>query len=542
MAQQQGAMVAVTAGPQPLSECVAMLDAQPLFRAIFDHAPLAQMIGTADGTVERINPAFTSLLGYAPEEICGKSVMSITHPDDVPRSWAASRRIGLSLPRVTFQKRYLHKSGRALVALVTLSAVDIGGRRHILVQIVDLTALKQAHSEAEHAHERLQTAIEGASAGVWEIDFATGHLEWDDALRRRMGLAEDEPTPTLDAWLANVHPEDRPSVAAALRNAAMPGHGRFDHEMRMCGPGGAQRWYRGVGRVRFDAAGRAVRAIGIAIDITHAKQVQLDRERMHNALRRAERRLAAIVATTRDAVISAGLDLRITTWNGGAEGMLGYAEAEAIGLHVGEIFPADRRSRFAERVALLQTGDTLTGIESVVLRKDGARIDVEITLSPVFGEDGKVSGYSAIVRDITGRKQAERTARQFQERLEEIADTADQVFWTAEPGAGRMLYVSPSYERIWGRSCESLYANPRSFIDAIHADDREAMLAAMARSHATSAAFSHEYRIVRPDGSVRRIWDRGHAVRNAAGEVTHHVGVAVDMTDRPEAPKEGGAR
>lgn len=518
--------------PAPV-ECAHVLEREPLLRALFDHAPLAQLIGAADGTIERINPAFTSLLGYAPQEIEGRSVMEITHPDDVAKSWASSRRVGLSLPRLSFQKRYLHKNGRAISTLVTLSAVETAGRRCIIAQIVDLTAIKQAHSEARLAHERLQSAIEAAHAGAWEIDFATGHLEWDEALRRRLGLADHVSTPSLDEWIASVHEDDRPSVAAALRNATMPGHGRFDHEMRFRTPGGQFRWYRGVGRVRFDEQGRAMRASGIAIDITDAKQTQLDRERMQAALHRAERRLAAIVANSRDAIIGTTLDLRVMTWSGAAETMFGYTEAEAIGMPVANLIAEWRRPLIAGHVASLQTGKSLPALQSPCVRKDGTVLDAEINLAPVPGDDGKVSWYSGIVRDISDRKRVERRLRDQQRRLESIAQTVDQVFWTTDPKIERMLYVSPGYERIWGRSCASLYAEPKSFVEAIHPDDRAAVLAGL-QTHQAGDDFEAEYRVVRPDGSIRRVWDKGHPVRDAAGVVTHYVGVAVDITDRAQ--------
>jgi PAS domain S-box-containing protein len=513
------------------ADCVAALDRQPLFRAMFDHAPMAQAIASADGTIERINPAFTSLLGYLPEDICGKSIMDITHPDDVPKSWSSARRVGLTLPRLSFQKRYRHKSGREVSALVTLSAIELDGCRTILGQIADLTAIKQAHSDAQRAHDRLQTALEGADAGTWEIDVATGHFECDDALRRKFGLPEHEATPSIDGWLASIHPEDRASVAAALRNAVMPGHGRFDHEFRVQCLDGAERWIRCVGRVNRDERGRATRAVGIAIEITRAKQAQLDRERIQSALRRTERRLAAIVANSRDAVIGTSPDLRVMTWNAAAEVVFGYTEAEAMGMSVIHLLAPERRHRIGERVATLRAGNTLPAIESECLRKNGERFDVEITMSPVPGDDGAPAWFSAIVRDVSQRKLAERRLRDSQGRLEEIARNVDQVFWTSDPAIGRILYVSPGYERVWGRSCASLYENPRSFVDGIHPEDRAAVSALLA-SHAAGDDFECEYRVVRPDGSTRRVWDKGYPVKDIYGKVTHYLGVAVDITDR----------
>jgi PAS domain S-box-containing protein len=528
--------------PASDSRCAEVLEREPLFRAMFDNAPLPQAVATAEGIVLRINPAFTALLGYAPQDICGKPIHGITHPDDMQKSWWSNRRLAASsLPRLTYQKRYVHKNGSAVAALVTLSALELGDCRAVLGQIVDLTPLNDAQKAVQEAHERLRTALTGADAGTWEIDVETGHLEWDDALRSKFGLAEHEATPSIERWLDHVHANDRPSVLAAVRHATMSTHGRFDHEFRIRCPDGAERWYRCVGRVRRDEAGRPPRAVGIAIDSTRTKQPQLDRQRMEAAVHRAERRLAAIVTNSRDAIISASQDLRVTTWNASAEAMFGYTQDEAIGIPVLRLLAPERHDRIDERLRQLNAGETVPPTESVCLRKDGTRLEVEITLSPVPGDDGAPAWFCAIVRDITQRKATERQLRESQQRLEEIARNVDQVFWTSDPRIQRILYISPGYERIWGRSCESLYADPGSWIAAIHPDDQPAVRAALgALSNGTD--FTSDYRVVRPDGSIRRVWDRGYAKRDAAGEVTHYVGVVVDITDRQEQPNAPPAR
>lgn len=110
-----------------------------------------------------------------------------------------------------------------------------------------------------------------------------------------------------------------------------------------------------------------------------------------------------------------------------------------------------------------------------------------------------------------------------------LAERIDQVFWMSTPGVKEMLYVSPSYERIFGRSCASLYETPRSFIEAVHPDDRERVIGGF-EGHALGE-WDHEYRIVLPDGSMRWIRDRGASLRDADGELLGMCGRASDITD-----------
>jgi len=128
------------------------------------------------------------------------------------------------------------------------------------------------------------------------------------------------------------------------------------------------------------------------------------------------------------------------------------------------------------------------------------------------------------------RARAAEELRERDRRLRLITETIDEVFWMADFRMERTLYVSPGCERIWGRSAESLYLAPRSFLDAVHPDDRDEVMARL-KAIAPDEPFEHEYRIVRPDGTLRWIWNRGYPVRED-GAVQCYAGVAQDITER----------
>jgi PAS domain S-box-containing protein len=98
-------------------------------------------------------------------------------------------------------------------------------------------------------------------------------------------------------------------------------------------------------------------------------------------------------------------------------------------------------------------------------------------------------------------------------------------YWMADRTKNQMLYVSPAYETIWGRTCESLYASPKNWFEAIHPDDRERVLQAALTGHA-HGAYDDEYRIVCADGAVRWVRDRAFPMRDAGGRVIRIAGVA----------------
>jgi PAS domain S-box-containing protein len=140
-------------------------------------------------------------------------------------------------------------------------------------------------------------------------------------------------------------------------------------------------------------------------------------------------------------------------------------------------------------------------------------------------------------RDASERKRAEEALRESEERFRQMAETIDEVFWLADADSTRILYVSPAYEVIWGRSRASLYAEPRSWLGAVHPEDRERVLLAFERQVQTGE-FHEEYRIVRPDGTVRWVLDRAFPVRDEAGRPYRTAGISKDVTERRRAEAE----
>lgn len=132
--------------------------------------------------------------------------------------------------------------------------------------------------------------------------------------------------------------------------------------------------------------------------------------------------------------------------------------------------------------------------------------------------------------DISARRLATRDLQESELRFRQMAENIREVFFLREPDGSRMLYVSPAYEEIWGRSCESLYANPATWEAAIHVDDREQTIEALQAN--LDGSFAVEYRIVRPDESIRWVHSRGYPVVNSAGKLVRIAGVAKDITEQ----------
>lgn len=136
--------------------------------------------------------------------------------------------------------------------------------------------------------------------------------------------------------------------------------------------------------------------------------------------------------------------------------------------------------------------------------------------------------------EITRREQLEADLIRSEEQFRVIAQAVTEVLWMTDVEFGTMFYVSPAYERVWGRSTATLYENPRSFVESVLEEDR-ARVIAQCEQQKTGKPFDHQYRIVRPDGEIRWLWSRGFPVSDENGHVSRYVGITQDITDRVKA-------
>jgi len=163
-------------------------------------------------------------------------------------------------------------------------------------------------------------------------------------------------------------------------------------------------------------------------------------------------------------------------------------------------------------------------------------IDIDFSLQPLRDETGEVVFLVPSASIITERKQTENALRESHEKFNHLADNITDAFWIRSPDMRDVHYISPAFERIWGRPAESLVTNPHQWADFILPEDRERVLSAFAGLTGDDAAsVDIEYRIVRPDGEVRWIRARGFQVRDAADKLIRLTGIVTDITERQTA-------
>lgn len=196
------------------------------------------------------------------------------------------------------------------------------------------------------------------------------------------------------------------------------------------------------------------------------------------------------------------------------------------------VHPADRCS-VEQSVKEALGGGLHYSIDHRVIRPDGVERVVHEEAETIYDAEHMPVRMIGTVHDITDRVRAEEAVRQSEERFRLMAQASEDIFWMSTPGIGQMLYISPAYEKLWGKTRRSLYQNPQSFMDAVHPDDRDRLIAGIA-GHA-EGRWNFEYRLLRPDGSVRWVHDVGYPVRNEQNELIMMTGMIRDITVQKNA-------
>jgi PAS domain S-box-containing protein len=227
-----------------------------------------------------------------------------------------------------------------------------------------------------------------------------------------VGLPPGTPI-TEESYYGRVLPEDRDKVGRWYSEALAHGRG-LELEYRVVRPDGTVRWLFTRARITRDEHGKATRVIGVAQDVTERKWA-------HEELRASEeraRRRAALVEWSREAIIGLDPNGAITSWNGAAARLFGYAEGEVLGQSIGLIVPDGLREEATKFLSRVARGENVEH-ETIRRRKDGSKVEVGIAMSPIRDVDGAVLGISKIARDLSDQRNAERALRRAEQQLRE---------------------------------------------------------------------------------------------------------------------------
>ena len=272
--------------------------------------------------------------------------------------------------------------------------------------------------------------------------------------------------------------------------------------------------------------------LGLAISL-HVRFLLLVR-RAHGetarVLEAGEREFESIFDSTLDAIVILDDQGICREANPAALALFGTQRQQLVGHPLRRFYLAASGPE-ATRDPLLDRNCAHGEIELV--RRNGETFFAEYTVKTNYLPERHV----AVLRDISSRREAERALRESDERYRQMADNIREVYWMLDAGSKHILSINPAYETLTGRSLETLRANPTSYQELFHPEDRVRVLTRLEEAGETGQ-IDEEFRIIRPDRAVRWVSVHGFAVRDAAGVVRRLVGTAQDITARKSAEEQ----
>ncbi len=256
----------------------------------------------------------------------------------------------------------------------------------------------------------------------------------------------------------------------------------------------------------------------------------IDRKRAEEAVRLVEKRNRILIEHGSDGIVLLDAHGVFSYASPSVERIFGYTPDELLGKNSSDfLYPEDLPILDEIHRRIQQTPHEIFNIQYRFMSKDGSIRWIESTYNNMFDETG-VNALVINFRDITERKQSEVELRQANERFRQLADNIQETFWMLDLQEMKLVYISPAYETTWGRSRDSLLENRNGFIDTLLPADQARLAQALERQ-AHGEPTELEYRIQRPDGSLRWIWDRSFPVFDEIGRLVRTAGVATDITD-----------
>jgi PAS domain S-box-containing protein len=376
--------------------------------------------------------------------------------------------------------------------------------------------LEEAYKLSLENEKRFNETQKIAHIGSWDRDIVTGKLYWSDETYRIYGRSLQQFGATYDAFLSYVHPDDRDYVDNAVKEAI---NGKpYDIDYRIISANGEERIVvHTQGGAIFNEENIPVRLRGTVQDVTERKKAE---EKIQ--------RLANIVESSNDAIITSTLYGIITSWNKGAEQIYGYSTEEILGKHLSILEPSILVEESKELTELIEQGDRIHHHETFHLRKDNKIINVSLTLSPVFDSSGKMTDISIISRDITESKSSE-------ERYRTVTEQTGQVVYEYDLRTDKSIWAG-AIEEVTGYSFEEFQNLGKDFwIKNIIHTDMNCVDGNFQDQEKIGYRFNEELRLRKKDGTCNHIDSRGIFLLDHAGQPYKAIGVLKDITKRKEA-------
>ncbi|MGD0011886.1 MAG: PAS domain S-box protein [Terriglobia bacterium] len=371
----------------------ALRESEEKYRALIETTGTGYVIIDTQGRVVDANPEYVRLTGRrALHEILGHRIAEWTAQHDLARTAEAVRRCAeLGFTR-NFEIEHVNGDGKCIPIEVNATVVLVAGAVRMVGLCRDITERKRAEEALRESEARYRRLFEQNLAGVFRGTLDGHVLDCNNAYARMLGY--NSPQEILELEKLDYFYDAQEGMAAIARLRREGSHANLELRLK-CRDGSPISVLSNVTLTEMGESGLLL-VEGTLIDITMRKRA----EESHAFL-------ASLVESSQDAIISTTLEALTVSWNHGAEELYGYSAEEMIGSYVSVLYPPDRLAELAQLLEKVRQGKRINCYESVRVRKDGTRVNVSLTFSPVYDTTGRITGTVTIARDITERQRAE---------------------------------------------------------------------------------------------------------------------------------------
>jgi two-component system cell cycle sensor histidine kinase/response regulator CckA len=491
---------------------------QEWYRALGEAAPGFFWVTDPGGRILYANRTWEEYTGSTVDGINAGGWAQFNHPDElaaVAEKWAQAVRLEEPFE---MELRYRRHDGvfRWMLARVTPYRDSDGRLQSWVGTSVDIEGLKRTEAALRRGEQELSDFFESATIGLHWVAPDGTILRVNQAELDLLGYRREE---YVGRNIAEFH-DGKEAIDDILRRLTA-GEVLHDYPARLRCKDGSIKHVLIDSSVYFED-GRFVHTRCFTRDVTARRIVE-----------EATARLAAIVASSAEAIIGKTLEGVVTSWNAAAERIFGYSESEIVGQTIFTLIPPELHED--ERVLLkrIAQGERVEFAETERVRKDGAHIYIALSVSPIHDSSGRVIGASSIKRDVTERKRAAEALSQSRERLRLALKAARMGTWQWDIRDNTLEWDEGLYQ-IYAVEPGQRITRYEDFIQRVHPDDRDFVATSVQRAFSAAGDLEYEFRIVLPDGRIRWLADQGQVVRDQSGIPVYMTGVCLDKTDRKQ--------
>lgn len=464
-----------------------------------------------------VNARMAGMLGYSPQEMQGRRLFDFLFPEDVPAEEVAIGRRKRGV-REEFELRYRRKDGSELWARVATAPIlaEDGTFQGAVAIHSDISRRRWMEQLLEERERELRQAERLAHIGTWQWLPETDSASWSEGLYRIAGRDPSSPAVSNKEQAELYTAESWSRLNAAVQEAlahATP----YELDLELVRPDGGTRWVVVRGEALRDQNGCVGKLRGTVQDITERKLAEQETQK-----------LAAIVESSDDAIISKDLNGIITSWNPAATRMFGYTAEEVIDRSILMLIPSELHAEEDGILARLRAGERIDHYETERVAKDGRRLQISVTISPIKDATGRVIGASKVARDVTERKRGEGASS----HLAAIVESSDDAI-ISKNLQGIITSWNAAATRLFGYAPEEAIGQSILMLipPELHADEDEIL----GRLRAGQRVEHFQTQRVKKNGERIDVSLTISPVRDSTGRIIGASKIARDISERKRA-------